>query len=135
MKTGSDATSVSIDNGIGTVTPVNGVVTLPVSPSVTTTYTVTVEGPSGTQTLTVTITVEAPASPPVITSGSITGGDFRITFTGTPDTTYNVRGSLDLQSFALDHGTATTDGSGAGEALVPIVPGEGVHFYRIEETP
>ena len=135
VKTGSDATSVSIDNGIGTVTPVNGVVTLPVSPSVTTTYTVTVEGPSGTQTLTVTITVEAPASPPVITSGSITGGDFRITFTGTPDTTYNVRGSLDLQSFALDHGTATTDGSGAGEALVPIVPGEGVHFYRIEETP
>lgn len=135
VTTASDATSVSIDQGIGTVTPVNGVVSIPVSPAVTTTYTVTVESPAGTQTLTVTVTVEAPPAPPAILSGEIVGTDFRLTFTGTPDTTYLVRGSLDLQSFAIDHGTATTDGSGLGEALVPLVTGESVHFYRIEELP
>lgn len=133
VTTGNDATSVSIDNGVGTVTPVNGVTTVPVSPAATTTYTVTVDSPSGTQVLTITVTVLAP--PPVVTSGTIAGTDFRITFSGAPSTVYLVRGSLDLLSFPLDLGTATTDGSGLGEAIVPLVPGRTAQFYRIEEAP
>jgi hypothetical protein len=52
--TTTNATSVTIDNGIGTV-PTNGSVS--VSPSQTTTYTLTATGPGGTVTASVTVTV------------------------------------------------------------------------------
>jgi hypothetical protein len=49
-----DATSVSIDNGIGAVSARDAAV---VSPAVTTTYTLRASGPSGTETLRVTVVV------------------------------------------------------------------------------
>ena len=65
--TTTDATSVSIDNGIGGVS-VDGSRT--VSPSATTTYTLTATGAGGTATDTVTVTVTAlPPSPPSAPSG------------------------------------------------------------------
>lgn len=62
------ATSITIDNGIGTVTATGNT---KVKPSSTTTYTLTATGPSGTNTAQVTLTV-VPLPPEVIT------------FTGTP---------------------------------------------------
>lgn len=57
------ATSASIDNGVGTVTPVDGGVTN-VSPVETTTYKMTVEGDGGTAYCSETITVTPPQSEP-----------------------------------------------------------------------
>jgi len=54
--TSSDAVQVSMDNGIGSVA-LNG--SLPVSPSQTTTYTVSATGPGGTATAAVTVTVNS----------------------------------------------------------------------------
>jgi CubicO group peptidase (beta-lactamase class C family) len=56
----TDATQVSIDNGVGTV-PVDGSLTL--SPAVTTTYRLTATGPGGSNTAEATITI---LPPPVI---------------------------------------------------------------------
>jgi len=57
----TDATSVSIDQGIGTV-QANG--TRRVFPSDTTTYTLTATGAGGTRTATATVNVTAPPPPP-----------------------------------------------------------------------
>ncbi len=57
----SNATDVSIDNGIGTV-PANG--NRRVIPGDTTTYTLTANGPGGNISATATVTVTAPAPPP-----------------------------------------------------------------------
>jgi len=69
----TNATSISIDNGVGSK-PASG--TTSVSPSSTTTYTLTASGPGGiiTKTATVTVTQPAPtisfsATPSTITSG------------------------------------------------------------------
>ncbi|MCI5193972.1 MAG: hypothetical protein D3915_12750 [Candidatus Electrothrix sp. AU1_5] len=61
--TSSNADSVSIDNGIGTVDPSGSV---SVTPSATTTYTITAAGPGGTATNTATVEV-LPVADPVIT--------------------------------------------------------------------
>jgi hypothetical protein len=79
--------------------------------------------------------VSRPAAPATITSAFIDGADFRIAFTGAPAATYQIRGSLDLETFAIDEGTATTDAAGEGTAAVPLVPGRLRQFYRIEEVP
>lgn len=83
-------------------------------------------------------TVVDPPVPPDITS--ITreiSGDLTILFSGAPNTNYSVTKSPDLiTSFVpLDSPlTATTDGSGNGEATVPAVEAsEPREFYRIEE--
>ena len=57
----SNATDVSIDNGVGAVQP-NG--TQSVNPTDTTTYTLTAKGAGGTQTATASVTVNAPPPPP-----------------------------------------------------------------------
>jgi peptidoglycan-associated lipoprotein len=57
----SNANDVSIDNGIGAVQP-NG--SQQVSPSDSTTYTLTAKGDGGTQTATARVTVNAPPPPP-----------------------------------------------------------------------
>ena len=73
----TDATSITIDNGIGSVTAPSG--SKSVSPTATTTYTATATGPGGTATATVTITVTAAAVAPTVelsaNSTSITAGD------------------------------------------------------------
>jgi PKD repeat protein len=56
--TSSNATTVSIDNGVGSQA-LNG--SVPVSPATTTTYTLTATGPGGTTTKTATVTVTQPA--------------------------------------------------------------------------
>jgi phospholipase C len=71
----TNATSISIDNGIGNVAVPSG--TQNVSPAATTTYTATARGTGGTTTATATVTVAAPtqlavtltASPNTITNG------------------------------------------------------------------
>jgi hypothetical protein len=136
IRVGADVTSVSVDQGIGTVVPVDGVVTIPVNPATTTTYTVTVESPAGTQVQSVTVTVvEVPEAPPVITSAEISGANFVIQFSGAPDTTYYIRSSSSVDGFPTDLGTTTTDGSGTGSATVPLVPNTPRHFYRLQDTP
>jgi peptidoglycan-associated lipoprotein len=57
----ANATDVSIDQGVGTV-PASG--TKQVSPTDSTTYTLTAKGDGGTQTATARVTVNAPAPPP-----------------------------------------------------------------------
>ncbi len=54
--TSSNATSASIDNGVGSVTPVSGG-SVNVYPAATTTYTLTLTGPAGTITKQATVTV------------------------------------------------------------------------------
>lgn len=59
--TTTDATNVSIDQGIGDVSTSGS---RSVSPSASTTYTLTAKGPGGTTTATARITVSTPAPPP-----------------------------------------------------------------------
>lgn len=61
----SDATSVSIDNGVGDVSP-NG--RKAVYPNETTTYTLTATGPGGSASASVTLTVNTPPPPPAPTA-------------------------------------------------------------------
>jgi len=68
----TNATSLTLDNGIGSVTPVSG--TVSVTPSSTTTYTATATGPGGSSTAQVTVTVsqlniQVTASPTNIQTG------------------------------------------------------------------
>ena len=58
----ANATSISIDNGIGTVSATG---TLAVSPAATTTYKLTTTGSGGTNTQTATVTVSAPPAPAI----------------------------------------------------------------------
>lgn len=68
--TSTDATSVTIDNGVGSVSPVDGG-DVDVSPNNTTTYTATFTGPGGSTTCSQEITVD---SNPVCTSNCGGGG-------------------------------------------------------------
>lgn len=71
----TNATEITIDNGVGSVQPPSGKVD--VSPTATTTYTATAKGPGGTQTASATVTVAdstslavtLTAEPMTITSG------------------------------------------------------------------
>jgi len=59
----SNATSLSIDNGVGVVGSSG---TRDLTPQVTTTYTMTATGPGGTRTASVDVTVTVPPPPPTI---------------------------------------------------------------------
>jgi len=63
-----DVTSATIDNGVGSVTDPSG--TVSVSPTGSTTYTLTVSGPAGTVTREIDVTVQAPPPPSVTLSAS-----------------------------------------------------------------
>jgi len=82
--TSTNATSCTIDQGIGMVNP-GGTAT--VSPTATTTYTITATGPGGTATGSVTITVGPPPQPTVSISANPTsiqsGGSSTLTWTST----------------------------------------------------
>jgi peptidoglycan-associated lipoprotein len=86
----SNATEVSINNGIGTVQSTG---TRRVIPSDTTTYTLTATGPGGSITATATITVTAPAPPPPSTNN--TGNSMKGTLTS--------RVESDLQDALFDY--------------------------------
>ncbi len=136
VKVGADISAVSIDHGVGNVPLANGNALVTLTPSVTTTYNLTFDGPSGSFTQTLTVTVLQPPAPLAVVSTSIEAGNFILKFTGTPATTYAVRGSTSLPGpFIEDHGTVATDVNGAGTATIAITPGTPHQFFRIEVLP
>ena len=94
------ATSLSIDNGVGTVTGTSR----KVSPTATTTYTLTAKNASGTKTA--TITVNMMASLPVITS--FTASPTTITVGGSAKLSWRVSGATSL---SIDHGVGPVEGT------------------------
>jgi hypothetical protein len=133
INVGADVTSVTVDHGVGAVPVVNGRAVVPLHPSVTTIYQITVEGPNGTQTVTVTITVNGGVSMPLqVSSALIENGNFVIRFQGSPSTSYAVKGGEDLVTFPQDFGTAPTDGSGMGVATVPLDAGKARQFFILQ---
>jgi len=67
--TSENATSATIDNGVGSVTPVAGG-SISVSPTTTTTYTLTLNGPVGPTTLQTTVTVNANFNQTIAVTGA-----------------------------------------------------------------
>jgi len=100
----TNATSVSIDNGIGTVAA-SGAVT--VTPTTTTTYTLTATGSGGTATATATVTVSgtSPAPTATLTANptSITSGQSSTLMWSTTNAT----------SVSIDNGVGTVATSGS----------------------
>ncbi len=107
--TSTNSTALSIDNGVGTVTPVvSGNVS--VGPTVTTTYTITATGPSGTETATVTVTVNDPE--PTVTLSS----DLSTVNIGDPVVLSWT--STDTTSLTIDNGVGTVTPVDAGSVTV-----------------
>jgi hypothetical protein len=134
---GADVTAVNISPGIGNVNIVNGKATAILSPAVTTTYDITVTGAGGsTVTTSITITVNGSATvTPQLVSWSRDAGHFTLNISGTPNTTYYVRGSTDLLTFPLSHGTILTDGTGLGTVTIDVDPGKTKEFFRVQTAP
>jgi PKD repeat protein len=96
----SGATSLSIDNGVGTVTGTSR----KVSPTAATTYTLTAKNAGGTKTATVTVNVMA--SLPTITS--FTASPNTITAGGSAKLSWRVSGAT---SSSIDHGVGIVEGT------------------------
>ncbi len=96
----SGATSVSINNGVGTVTGSS----VAVSPAQTTTYTLTAKNAGGSVTATTRVTVAV--APPVISSFSASPAS--ITAGQASTLSWNVSGATSL---AIDNGVGTVSGS------------------------
>ncbi len=120
----------TFSNGTGSISPTVGVVIsgtgYSVSPTTTTTYTLTVTNAAGSKlTSTVVITVHAP---PQITSANNTtftvgaNGTFTVTTTGSPTPALTFTGSLPSPITFVDNGdgTATISGTPAGASVTPI---------------
>lgn len=136
-KVGDAATTIDIDNGPGDVTgsTANGVGTTSVSPTATTTYTITV---NGTETRQVTIIVNIPL---LITAAGFNGSDdFEVTainlvegldydlfFSEDPDTIGWT--AVGIQITADNTGTATFIDTFVDPVTFPTF------FYRVEEVP
>lgn len=107
----SNATSLTIDNNIGSVSPVSGSVTTQVK--ATTTFTATATGPGGTATATATVavspvTVALTANPDTISSG------------GTSTLTWTAN---DANSVVIDQGVGTVCGAPpCTTGTVPVSP-------------
>lgn len=93
-----NATSVDIDNGVGTTLAANG--TVQVTPADTTTYTLTARGANGTATAQVTVTVTAP--PPEVLS--FTAAPVSITAGQTASLSWQ---TSDATSVDIDNGAGT----------------------------
>jgi len=130
LKVGANVTSVDVDGA--PVTLVGGNAIVPLNPSSTRTYTITINTPGGPITKTYTITVNGGATDLEIISHRIENGNFIINFKGAASTTYAVKGSDDLGSFPVDHGKVLTNGSGDGVATIVIDPLKTKEFFRIE---
>ena len=136
----TNATSVSIDNGVGSK-PASG--TANVSPATTTTYTLTATGPGGTTTKTATVTVNQPpptisfsASPSTIGSGQSSSLIWNTT-NATSVTIDNGVGSQPVSGSTSVHPTVTTTytltatGSGGtltAQATVTVSSGPSITF-------
>jgi phospholipase C len=125
----TNATSITLDNGIGTVTVPSG--SKAVSPTSTTTYTATAAGPGGSTTASVIITVTAPATP---TIGSFTaspttinkGGVTTLNWTTANATSVTLSPALpaeDNQALPLSGNTTDTPSSTTTYTLTATGPG------------
>jgi len=133
INVGADVTSVTIDHNVGAVAVVNGRAVVPLSPLVTTTYQITVEGPGGTQTVSITVTVNGGVTIPLqVSSTSLENGNLIIRFQGTPSTAYAIKAGEDLVTFPDALGTATTDSSGLGTATVPVDSSKTKRFFILQ---
>jgi hypothetical protein len=107
----SDATTLSIDHGIGVVTGAS----TPVSPAITTTYTLTATNATGSTTAHVTLTVVAAVPVPVPASGAYFGAWANPTSTGTVEANAEALESqigrtlrLHMHYYAWGNGTTPT---------------------------
>ncbi|MEN9390014.1 MAG: hypothetical protein RLZZ283_114, partial [Candidatus Parcubacteria bacterium] len=117
--TTDNATSISIDNGIGSVTPVAGGSKV-VSPTDTTTYRATVTGPGGTETCKITIKVECslPPPPPKPTC-ELTASPSEIQKGGSSTLTWS---TTNATTFSIDKGVgAVTPVGGGFKSVSPTV--------------
>jgi len=112
----TDATSCTIDNGIGTVEP-NGSTT--VSPAATTTYSITATGSGGTATATATVTV-LPATEFVVQIGTSQG----TRLSGVKVYAFTAAGSYTGKS-------ATTDANGTGHFMQQDFA-DGAYKFRVD---
>ena len=99
----SGATSISIDQGVGTVTGA----TRSVSPSATTTYTLTARNASGSTTASATVTV-TPAPAPAPTISSFTATPASIASGGSSTLAWSVSGATNV---SIDQGVGTVTGT------------------------
>ena len=125
--TSANATSASVDNGVGSVTPVSGG-SVKVSPTTTTTYTLTLEGSGGSATYQATVTVTSAGDALILyyngnNTVSVVGSD-GMNPTQIASGVYDPAWFANNQSFIAADSTAaaefhifTTDGTAAGTKL------------------
>jgi len=110
----TNASSVSIDNGIGTE-PANG--SLVVSPTATTTYTITATGAGGTKTATATVTVNSSTSLPTVS------------FTANPSAI--TAGQTATLNWSTTNATSVTIDNGRGHADERVYSGDSSRYYHL----
>jgi phospholipase C len=109
--TTTNATSASIDNGIGAVQPVSGG-SITVQPSMTTTYTLTATGPGGTVTAQAIVTVTGVQPPPTAT---LTASPTSITNGQTATLTW---ATTNATSASIDNGIGAVNPPSGGSIIV-----------------
>ncbi len=142
----TDATSVSIDQGIGAVALSGSKV---VTPAQTTTYTLTVTGPGGTATANVIVTVTSPATPTVTISATPVviqvGGSSTLIWATTNAASASidngvgvvpVNGSVSVSPTATTTYTITATGAGGSASVsVKVTVGEALPTITFSATP
>lgn len=108
--TASDATSASIDNGVGVVSASSGSVT--VAPVATTTYTLTLTGAGGTTAKTVTVNVVAAAS------GSLSADPVTVTSGASSKLSWTTSNAT---SASIDNGVGAVSTAGGSATVTPSV--------------
>jgi len=145
--TTTNATTVTIDNGIGGQA-LSG--SFPVNPTATTTYTLTATGSGGTRTTTATVTVTAPGTPQITFTATpaviVTGSTATLTWTTAKATTVTidhgigakpVNGSITVSPVATTTYLLTATGAGGtktGTATVTIAPLPTIFFTATPTT-
>ena len=107
----TNATTCSINNGVGTVSCSNG--TRTVTPTTTTTYTLTATGPGGSATATANVTVSATAP----TIGSFTASP--TTITAGQSSTLAWSGITNATTCSINNGVGTVSCSGGHDYVTP----------------
>lgn len=122
----STATSTSISPGIGAVTPVDsGTYNLAVGPTVTTVYTLTAVGATGTATETVTVTVIQPDTiPDLFTFPSVQGADLSTLYTSSTVTIAGFNTGISLNVTATNGAETSVNGGAFSTATKTITNGQ-----------